>query len=211
MKSLGYDYQIRRFIHDHTDRKLSIESVLEVGCGTGATGLCLSDIHNQAAILFTDNNKTLIKKLELKTSHNKAISLGISDISQPGNVTLLSGEDIHIADESYDVICAGANIGYSSSPDSTMSTLYDILKPGGCIVDLEMRTEFMGRFISSIYKYKIISLDQINYSLRSKGAIIKSKKIPWSYFPLNLTRTFIVITKPLKQPPETGSYINTNS
>ena len=209
MKSLGYDYQIRRFIQDQTDKNLSIQSVLEVGCGTGATGLCLSDIYSQAAVLFTDNNAALINKLEIKTSHNKSISLGISDISQPGKVTLLSGEEIHISDESYDVICAGANIGYSSSPVSTISTLYNILKPGGCIVDLEMRTEFMGRLISSFYNYRTISLDQINYSLSSKGAIIKFKKISWSYFPLNLTRTFIVITKPLKQHLDTSRHIDT--
>ncbi len=196
MKSLGYDYQIRRFIHNHTDKNLPIESILEVGCGTGAAGLCLSNIYSQAAVLFTDNNTVLIKKLELRTSHKKAISLGISDISCPENVTLLSGKTFHLANESYDIIFAGANIGYSASPDTTISKLYNILKPGGSIVDLEMRTELLGKIISNAYSYKPITQQHIKFSLRSKEAIIKSKKISWSYFPLNLTRTHIVITKP---------------
>ena len=197
MKILGYDYQIKQFIFNHTDKNKLVTSILEVGCGTGITGLCLLKIFCHANLLLTDNNIKFIHTLEKKTSKENAISLGVSDISHPEKVTLLSGKYIQIKNETYDVICAGANIGYSICPHSTLSSLYDILKPGGYIIDLEMRSGFWGRLISKCYGYETVSLEQINSSLRPKDATISSENISWKYFPLNLTRVSLVITKPL--------------
>jgi len=96
MKILGYDYQIKQFIFNHTDKNKLVTSILEVGCGTGITGLCLLKIFCHANLLLTDNNIKFIHTLEKKTSKENAISLGVSDISHPEKVTLLSGKYIQI-------------------------------------------------------------------------------------------------------------------
>ncbi len=201
MKRSGFDYQIRQFIFDNTDKNIMVESILEVGCGTGVTGLTLLELFPSTDLVLTDKNIDLLDKLNEKKTKNNTISLGVSDISDPKTVSMLSGvalssEKIQITDESFDIICAGANIGYSSNPESSLSSLYDILKPGGYIIDLEMSLGFWGRVISMCYDYPVLSLSQINDSVASKGGIVTLKKIPWRYFPVNLTRVFITITKP---------------
>lgn len=197
MASLGYDYQIKTFFFDHLDKGKRVDSILEVGCGSGIAGLSLLELFERASSVFTDINVETMLKLKKKVGTKSRISLGVSDISNPRAVTMLSGGLVRLEDESFDVICAGANIGYSTCPEFTISALYDLLRPGGYIIDLEMRFGLWGRLISSLYKYRMVLPDQINAFTAHRGAVVSSKNISWRYFPLNLTRVFIMISKPL--------------
>jgi len=196
MQLSGFNYQIRRFIFSTTKYK-NVKSILEVGCGTGITGLSLLRLYPTANLLLTDINQELLYKLRDKTSNKSTVLLGVSDISNPLQVESLNGYPIQIKQEGYDIICAGANIGYSSNPDTTILSLYRALKPGGRIIDLEMRANLCGRIISKLYCYPILSPEQIYSVIGSKGAIITINRVSWRYFPLNLTRIFITIAKPL--------------
>ncbi|PHS12432.1 MAG: hypothetical protein COA86_18450 [Kangiella sp.] len=195
MKYVGFDYQIRRFILKHTDKSKKVESILEIGCGSAATGLALSEIFTDAVVLFTDRDIHLLEALEKKVKGNPNIELGISDISNPKNVKFLSGKRIYLNSESFDIICAGANLGYSTNLKVTLDELYDLLKPGGQIIDLEMNDGLWGRLISYLYNYPIVSMERIKYILDRKDVTGTTEKISWRFFPLNITRISFKINK----------------
>jgi len=196
MQLSGFNYQIQRYINKNINFN-RVDSILEVGCGTGITGLSLLQLYPNSHLLLTDINPELLIKLRHKTSDNSNILLGLSDISQPNKIQTLKGEERTLENESFDIICAGANIGYSDNPDKTISDLYQVLKPGGIIIDLEMGLNFWGKVISNLYDYPNVTYEKINQAIGEQGAIISVKKVSWCYFPLNLTRVFITIKKPL--------------
>lgn len=196
MQLSGFNYQIKRFIYNNIKNK-NVQSILDAGCGTGITGLSLLELYPNSNLLLTDINRELLLKLQDKTSNKNNVLLGLSDISYPNKIKTLKGEELTICDEEFDIICAGANIGYSKNPEQTISTLYQILKPGGSIIDLEMGRNFWGLTISKLYCYPVVSWGKIDNVVGRQGAIITIQKISWFYFPLNLTRVYITITKPV--------------
>jgi SAM-dependent methyltransferase len=134
--------------------------------------------------------------LDSRLPQDHSCSIGVSDLASPDQITLLDGEKLLISKLTYDIINASANIGYSSDPVKTITTLYDLLKPGGVIINLEMNYGFWGRLISWLYGYSMLKTEQFNQFLECREAKVSRKKIPIIYFPLNLTRECILIEKP---------------
>jgi SAM-dependent methyltransferase len=196
MSFLGLNRQTKRYVLALVGSDWCVESILDAGCGTGAAGRTLVEIFPEAKVLFTDINKKMLLKLEGSLRYNGSCSIGVSDLSNPDQVTLLDGEELVINKPTYDIINASANIGYSSDPAKTITILYDALKPGGVIIDLEMNFGLWGRLISWIYGYSMLHVDQINQILEHSDAKVSRKRIPFRYFPLNLTRGCILIEKP---------------
>ena len=196
MKIFRYDCQIEKFILSYTRDNRICDSILDIGCGPGVVGLTLSKIYPKATITFTDINVGFLKKIEAKLNNKQKATFGISDISQPNQIRFFSGERKAFKDQTFDIISAGANIGYSSDLDSAILTLYQMLKPGGYIINLEMNNDFWGKLISRVYGYRSVSLKNISSSLRSTNAVVSAKPIPKSFFPLGLTRQCIIIKKP---------------
>jgi len=200
MNLFGFNRQTKRYVGALIDAERRAESILDAGCGTGAAGMTLSDMFPKAYVLFTDINKEMLSRLKEKLPDGRPCMVGISDISDPGHVVMLNGEKVAIGRHTFDIINASANIGYSSNPVSTIATLYEALKPGGVIIDLEMNHGFWGRLISWIYGYTMLRTDQISDFLNLCDAKISKKRISLRYFPLNVTRECILIEKPTRTP-----------
>jgi ubiquinone/menaquinone biosynthesis C-methylase UbiE len=198
MSILGLDRQTKRYVHALIGGESNVESILDAGCGTGAAGISLVEIFPEAKVLFTDINKEMLLKLEGRLAPGHSCLIGILDLSNPDQVTLLDGEKLVINKPTYDIINASANIGYSSDPTKTITTLYDSLKPGGVIINLEMNYSFWGRLMSWLYGYSMLKNEQINQFMECREAKISRKKISIRYFPLNLTRECILIEKPIQ-------------
>lgn len=196
MSILGLNRQTKKYIASLIGSEWRVKSILDTGCGTGAAGRMLVEMFPDADVLFTDINIKILLKLEASLPCCYSCSIGISDLSNPEQITLLNGEELVIKEPCFDIINASANIGYSSNPIKTITTLYDALKPGGIIIDLEMNYGFWGRLISWVYGYSMLHVDQIIKHLENCDAKIYRKRIPFRYFPLNLTRECILIQKP---------------
>lgn len=200
MRNTGFDHKINQFLHLSIPTANNNHKIIEFGCGTGVTGLTLLQIFPNANLLSTDIKNHFLDKLDenikkLNVNGNR-INVGVSDISVPGVVTLDSGEQLIHEEEEFDIICAGANIGYGASPEESIKHLYKMLKPGGMILNLEMNTRFWGRSISALYNYRVIPIEKFTMLAKKLEAEIKVTKVPVKFFPLNLTRTFIQIKKP---------------
>ncbi len=202
MRRVGYDRQINRFLHSRIATSNEHQNIIEFGCGTGVTGLTLLQIFPNADLVATDIKDHFLRRLDENIArlniNGERISLGISDISSPCSVKLISGSELGHKGEQYDIICAGANIGYSNTPDASLGQLYDLLKPGGVILNLEMNTRLLGRLVSALYGYKVISSNTFCNLIQSHGARVSVSKVPAKYFPLSTTRMFVRIEKPGK-------------
>lgn len=200
MRNTGFDHKINRFLHLSIPTANHNHNIIEFGCGTGVTGLTLLQIFPNANLLCTDIEnhflERLDKNIEKLNVNGSRINVGVSDISSPNMVTLESGEKLIHDKEEFDFICAGANIGYGESPEKSIKQLYQMLRPGGVILNLEMNTKFWGKSISALYNYDVIHVDTFTQWADNLGAEISVTKVPVRFFPLNLTRTFIQIRKP---------------
>lgn len=195
MSFLGLNRQTKRYVHALIGSGWAVDNILDAGCGTGAAGIGLVEMFPEASVLFTDINKEMLLKLEASLPVGHSYSIGVSDLSRPNKVTLLDGEKLILDRSTYDIINASANIGYSSNPEKTIITLYDALKPGGVIINLEMNYGIWGRMISWGYGYPMLRFNVICNCLASTGAKVSRKRISFRYFPLNLTRECILIEK----------------
>lgn len=196
MSVLGHNRQTKIYIHNLINEGRVADRILDAGCGTGAAGVTLAEMFPNAHVLFTDINQNLLAKLNASLVTSGLFSVGVSDLSNPNRVVLFNGQGLNLESESYDIINASANIAYSSDQEKTIRILYDLLKPGGVIIDLEMHHGILGRFISWLYSYPMVSPETIEQSLDGSGAKISRTKIFFKYFPLNLTRECILIEKP---------------
>lgn len=196
VKTFGFDQQLKRYIAERFNQDRCVESVLDAGCGTGNAGICLARLYPEAKVLFTDINCSLLEQVRRQTANNPRVRVGLADISRPGAVSLLGESELEIGAESFDVICAGANIGYSSNVERTLIDLYKMLKPGGVILDMEMNQGLIGRLVSRLYRYPQVHFTTACSALESEGAKLSRHKVSLRYFPANLTRLCIMIEKP---------------
>ena len=200
MRGIGFDRQINRFLHNEISSTDDYQKIIEFGCGTGITGLTLLQIFPNADLVATDIKDRFLDKLganvEKLDINGERITLGISDISSPNDVEVISGRDLCDTTERYDIICAGANIGYAQTPESSITQLYELLKPGGIIVNLEMTKRPIGRLISALYRYPVVEDHAFENLVETHGARVTVSKVPVKYFPLSTTRKLVLIEKP---------------
>ena len=200
MRRIGYDRQINRFLRHCIQTSSEYQNIIEFGCGTGVTGLTLLQIFPNADLVATDIKNHFLDRLDENIQrlniNSQRVKVGVSDISSPTNVRLVSGPELSHREEGYDIICAGANIGYSTTPEVSLTQLYELLKPGGVILNLEMNTRPLGRLVSAIYGYKVVSAKTFEFLAETHGARVSVSKVPVKYFPLSTTRTFVQIEKP---------------
>jgi ubiquinone/menaquinone biosynthesis C-methylase UbiE len=123
------------------------------------------------------------------------LSVGLSDISTPSDVTLVPGDTVTLEKESLDLISVGAVIGYSKDQSKTIKALLDLIKPGGILINLEMNERLMGRWTSYRYEYDVMPLKEMEAIMVGEGCRVSMQPLSLKYFPASATRIGILAVK----------------
>jgi SAM-dependent methyltransferase len=184
-------------------------TILDAGCGTGTIGLTLLKRFPKAFLIATDiERKQLLETIrnsrKMKIEKERYL-LGVSEISSPSKINLLSGSHLSLNENSFDVVCASAVIGYSRDPEHTTKTLLTLVKNNGYFINVEMNDTIIGRMISRLYGYPLMSLQKMKTTIEEEGYDVDVFSFPTRYFPTNLTRIVFIARKTGRTPAQTGA------
>ncbi len=199
MNLLGFDRQISHFMDDLVLDHPNVENILDVGCGTGVMGLQLAQRFSGATLLATDIQERFLQGVMSNSEKmgigQDRISVGLSDISTPSDVTLVPGDSVMLEKESFDLISVGAVIGYSKDQSGTIRALLNLVKPGGTLINLEMNERLMGRWTSHRYEYDVMPLNKMEATMVGEGCVVSMLPLSLTYFPASATRIGILAVK----------------
>ncbi|HET8660038.1 MAG TPA: class I SAM-dependent methyltransferase [Micromonosporaceae bacterium] len=122
--SLGLDRSWRRRAVSRLALS-DLATVLDVACGTGAMGAALRRHAPTVQISGIDANTAMLAR-------NRSRSIGYAELVE-GTV-----ERLPFADASFDAVMIGFAFHDFSLPDQACRELHRVLRPGGCLVDLEL-------------------------------------------------------------------------
>ena len=200
MKSLGFESSIDRFL-----KRLAVElpenaRILDAGCGTGLLGLHFLERFPTATLWSTDLESNFLDatltNAKRRNINEARIRVFQSDITSPRQVTDRDGQSQTLADESFDLICIGAVVGYAAETAESVRELLALLKPGGTLINLEMNESPTGRFVAHRYQYNNISIVEIVDAIGKAGCEHRIQKFGFGCLPAKLTRVAVIATKP---------------
>lgn len=200
MKSLGYESSIDRFLGGLTLHGTAPRRILDAGCGTGLLGLHFLQRFPEAELVATDLEPNFLsatlENADRREIARDRIAVGIADISDPKRLTSPDdGSLITLADESFDLVCVGAVVGYARDPEDCLHQLLQLLAPGGHLINIEMNESPTGRFVSHRYHYRNITLDRLQQVIRHAGCEATAIRLSLKYFPAMLTRAAVIARK----------------
>lgn len=196
IKALGYESSIDRFLHS-----LPLECgdecrVLDAGCGTGVLGLHFLQRFPQSRLHATDLEpnflQATLKNAESQGVDRDRISVGVANISRPHVITCLEGHTTELPQESFDVICVGAVVGYADDTEVALQQLVQLLAPGGYLINIEMNESPSGQYVSRRFHYQNIRLRRMLEVLQEAGCDVQARKLGATHLPAKLTRTGII-------------------
>lgn len=200
MKSLGYERSIDRFLRSVELDLSGPVRILDAGCGTGMLGLHFLERFPGAVLTSTDLEprflQTTVANAAQRGLEVQRITVGVSDISHPSRLQLPAGGAMELAAGSFDLICAGAVVGYASSTESAVRELVRLLAPGGTLLNLEMSESPTGKFVSRRYSYSNITLSLMQQVLRESGCTVRMTRLSLVHLPAKFTRVAVIARKP---------------
>jgi ubiquinone/menaquinone biosynthesis C-methylase UbiE len=201
MKSLGYERSLDRIIrHLPLDQQGPLR-ILDAGCGTGLLGLGLLQRFPKATLIATDLEPNFLKAT-LSNARSRGIDsnrlqVGLSNITHPLNFTTLEDQVVTIPQQSLQLICIGAVVGYSNDIEASLRMLVELLSPGGTLINIEMNENLLGRYVSKRYHYRNLPLSRMVQVLSEAGCDVVHQKLNLRHLPAKFTRTAILATKQL--------------
>ena len=199
MKTLGFESSIDRFLHSVQLECSAAPRILDAGCGTGVLGLHFLERFPEGRLHATDLEPNFLtatianaKKQGVKMDR---MAVGVANISAPQHVTCLKGETTELQEESFDLICVGAVVGYADDIAASLRLLVRLLAPGGYLINIEMNESPTGRFVSNRYHYSNLPLKTMVNVLQNEGCEVTTTKLAVKHLPAKLTRIGIVAQK----------------
>ncbi len=203
LKLLGYERGIRSFIDRLVLDCPKGSRILDIGCGSGIVGLRLMERLPGSTLLATDLEKNFLKETlsnaRERNIDERRITVGLSDVSDPEQVTLLNGSSLVLQDHSFDIVAVGGVLGYSRDQVATMKALMRLIKPGGYLVDLEMNEQPIGKIISTWYNCRPVPSSIMIRTIENEGNNVTVIPFGVRDFPANLTRVGIVARMGLRK------------
>lgn len=205
MKSLGYERSIDRYLGSVVLSTNDHCRILDAGCGTGMLGLHFAQRLPLSRLLFTDLEPNFLQET-LRNARKRGIDerriqVGIANISAPHLVTGTDGSSSTLGNESFDIICVGAVLGYADDTEEAVRQLVRMLAPGGTLINIEMNESPTGRFVARRYHYTNIPLSRMQNILRAEGCSVTAEKLNILHLPAKFTRTAIIAHKPQQATP----------
>lgn len=199
MKSMGYEKSLRRFLDGVELSYTGPIKILDAGCGTGILGTSMLVRFPEATLLATDLEPNFLHTA-LENSRrwgiaSHRIEVGLSNISDPSKVTKLDGETIRLGENSFDIICIGAVIGYSDCVETSLKILVNLLKPNGTLIDLDMNNSPAANFVSKRYDYVNFPTERIQGFLQDADCDVRIQKFGLKHVPATFTRKAIIAKK----------------
>lgn len=202
MKSLGYQRSIDRFLAGTNFDLSDSPKVLDAGCGTGLLGLHFLQRYPGSNLVATDLESNFLTatlaNADQRGIARDRISVGVANIGSPKKVACLEGTTQLLADESFDLICVGAVVGYAADPANSIQQLLELLAPGGTLLNLEMNESLSGRFVSHRYHYDNICISEMREAILATGCDVSIEKLSLGCLPAKFTRIAIIARKPTR-------------
>lgn len=200
IRMLGYESSIERFLQSLELQCHSGCRILDVGCGTGLIGLHFLERLPKSTLLATDLEpnflRSVVANAERKELAEDRIKLAVSNVSLPHQIIDSDGVTRELPNESFDLICVGAVLGYARDTEASLRKLLNLLAPGGYLINLEMNESLAGRFVSQRYHYDNLRLANLAELVREEACEVTTKSFKLHHLPAKLTRTAIIAQKP---------------
>lgn len=196
LKLFGYEASLQRYLQ-HLDLTCPSDcQVLDAGCGTGILGLHFLQRYEKARLTAFDLERNFLDAVASNAKQKgidaSRLTLGVGDISSPQKLESLEGEKLELSDESFDVICVGAVVGYASDIEASVRKLVHLLRRGGYLINIEMNEALAGRYVSKRFHYQNIQIQRMLEVIREEGCDVLDAPMKLTHLPGKLTRTAIV-------------------
>lgn len=199
MRVFGFEASVERFLRSCKIPQVDDGRILDNGCGSGTIGIHFLQASKQGTLLSTDLEPNFLdaalKKAKRRGVTEESMAVGIANISDPANLTSLDGHDIKLEPESFQLVCIGAVLGYANDPEKSLRELIRLLKPGGYLLNLEMKETVLGKYVSERYHYQNISTKMMQEIMLDEKCEVTQKSMGINHFPACMTRTALVAKK----------------
>lgn len=174
-----YDYIWRNYTRTTIEKALKMagleggESILDIGCGTGALEVMLEKMHGGHDMFACDVSSISIDRAKNKISGDNS------------RVTFAVGDFLHIdvPDKQFDAVFSLSNLHYFKNPDEFFLKAHAVAKPGAALVLVDwcrdgLRSRFYQKFLSVVDRgfQKVYSLTEITELLARTGWIVEDQE-----------------------------------
>ncbi len=199
LAGLGFKRGLTRYIQRvASDDDLSAPRILDVGCGTGIASFALLDIFPDASVTATDLNYDMVKEtrqVALRTGYaERDLTVARSDVLTQDTIELLDGTERELTSGSFDIIIASGVLEYTPL-DTAIPKLLSLLKPGGKLIIISIKSNWVGKIWGAMYKFTPIDPKDMERHIKNEGKELVFEPLSFREFPANVTRTGCFLTK----------------
>lgn len=148
------------------------ESILDIGCGTGALEAKLINMHREHCIFACDVSSASINRAADKIYNNSQVTFVVGDYL-----------NMDVPNWQFDVIFSLSNLHYFTNPEKLLRKAHALAKPGASFVLVDwcrgsLRARFYQAFLGYIDKsfQKIYSLAEIKELFKNTGWAVEDEE-----------------------------------
>lgn len=173
-----YDFIWRNYTRTTIEKAVKMaglkggESILDIGCGTGALEAMLEKMHGGHDMFACDISSVSIDRAINKISDNSRITFAVGDFLH-----------VDIPDKRYDVVFSLSNLHYFKHPEKFFIKAHALARPGAALVLVDwcrngFRAKFYQAFLSRLDQgfQKIYSQTEMRELLGQTGWIVEDEE-----------------------------------
>lgn len=130
-------------------KSAKFDSLLDLGCGTGALTKIIATEFPERKLAGLDLSDKMIAQAKAKNIPNCEFIVG-------------DGEKLPYTDNSFDALICVLSIHHHPNSDQTLAEMYRVLKPNGTLIICEMDPPAIMRFIYNAFLLKILNTGDVH-------------------------------------------------